>query len=89
MEVSMQGQIAQLNADLKAYIANVTTKAQSGAERDKLFQETQIENHHAAHDVALQKDQQAHEHAMADKNAVIAQAQAAQAAAQQPQTEGS
>jgi hypothetical protein len=80
LELNMQGQIAQLNADLKAYIANVQTKSQNAIERGKLFQETQTENHHAAHDLALQKDQQAHEHSIADKQAVIAQAQAEQAA---------
>lgn len=74
MELSMDAKIAQLDADLKAYIANVTTKAQDATERNKLFQETQLENHHAAHDVALQKDQQAHEHSIADKQALTAQA---------------
>lgn len=61
MEGSIESKIAQLNADLKAYIANVQTKAQDVSERRQLFQETQTENHHAAHEVALQKDQQQHE----------------------------
>lgn len=77
---TFEAKIAQLNADLKAYIANVTTKAQSESERQQLFQETQIENHHAAHEAGLQASDQAHDHAMADKNAantLIAQQQAA------------
>jgi hypothetical protein len=89
MEGEIKQSIAQLDADLRAYIANVQTKAQSVTEREKLFQETQTENHHAAHEVALQKDQQAHEHSLADKQAVIAQAQAEQAQAQQGNAEGS
>jgi hypothetical protein len=80
MEGAVKQFLGQLDADLKAYIANVQTKAQDASERRTLFQETQVENHHAAHEVALQKDQQAHEHSLADKQAVIAQAQAEQAA---------
>jgi hypothetical protein len=74
MRGEFNSKIAQLDADLKAYIANVQTKAQSAAEREKLFQETQIENHHAAHEIALQKDDQAHQHAIADKQAAVAAA---------------
>jgi hypothetical protein len=77
MRLSVEGQIAQLNADLKAYIANVQTKAQSVTERDKLFNETQIENHHAAHEAGQQASDQAHERDMAARNAVTAQAVAA------------
>lgn len=73
MELSMDQKIAQLNADLKAYIANVQTKAQDVSERRQLFQETQVENHHAAHEVALQKDQQGHEKDMAATAAQNAQ----------------
>jgi hypothetical protein len=80
MRLSVEGQIAQLQADLKAYVANVTTKAQSSSERDRLFQETQIENHHAAHDIAKQKDQQQHEKEQA---ATAAATQAASQAADQ------
>jgi hypothetical protein len=82
---AFESKIAQLNVDLKAYIANVQTKAQDESERRTLFQETQTENHHAAHELALQKDDQAHQHVMADKNAVIAQAQAAAQPAAAPQ----
>jgi hypothetical protein len=71
-EGAIDSKIAQLNADLKAYIANVQTKAQDASERQQLFQETQIENHHAAHEIAMQKDQQSHEHAIADKQAANA-----------------
>jgi hypothetical protein len=95
-EGSVDKQIAQLNADLKAYIANVTTKAQDVQERQRLFQETQLENHHAAHEIAMQKDQQGHEAQQAQIAAQQAQQQQAaehvqqqtmaqQAADQQPQ----
>lgn len=83
MRISLEAGIAQLNADLKAYIANVQTKAQDAQQRNQLFQETQVENHHAAHEVALQKDQQAHDRGMA-ANAAATQA-ASQAADQQHQ----
>lgn len=83
MRLSVEQQIAQLNADLKAYIANVTTKAQSIAEREKLFQETQIENHHAAHEAGLQASDQAHARDTAASAA--ATQQAAQVADQQHQ----
>ncbi|MGH9505241.1 MAG: hypothetical protein ACRD20_20500 [Terriglobales bacterium] len=85
MEGSFDAKIAQLNADIKVLIAEIQTKAQDAAQRNQLFQETQIENHHAAHDIALQKDDQAHQQAMADKNAVIAQSAAAAQAATNPQ----
>lgn len=69
---------AQLAADLKAYIANVTTKAQSESERDTLFRETQQENQHKimdhAHDVAMAAMDQQHQHDLADKQARAAQA---------------
>lgn len=68
---------AQLSADLKAFIAEVQTKAQDASERRTLFQETQVENQHSAHDYAAQKDQQRHEHAIADKQAQAAHAQQA------------
>lgn len=64
-QLAMDARLAQLDADLKAYIANVQTKSQSETERAKLFQETQVENHHAAHELGLQKDQQGHEKTMA------------------------
>jgi hypothetical protein len=78
---------AQLSADLKAYIANVQTKAQDTSERRTLFVETQRENAHAAtgaaHEFAMQQDQHEHEHAIADKNAAsAAELQANDAAAQ-------
>lgn len=88
LELSMDAKIAQLDADLKAYIANVQTKAQSVAEREKLFQETQIENHHAAHDLGLQKDQQAHEAQQAELAAQNTAIQQAAAAQQSSPTEG-
>jgi Phage P22-like portal protein len=88
LELAMQGQVAQLNADIKVLIAEIQTKAQNQAERDRLFQETQTENHHAAHEVALQKDQQAHEHSIANKQAIVQAQQAAQAQQSQQQSDG-
>jgi hypothetical protein len=82
-ELTVMQAIAQLNADLKMYIANVATKAQSVSERERLFQETQIENHHAAHDAGLQASDQAHERDMATRAAAVQQA--AQVADQQHQ----
>lgn len=76
MDTDIKGKLAQLDADLKAYIANVQTKAQDASQRNQLFQETQIENHHAAHDIAKQKDQQQHEKdqaAAAAANATLTQ----------------
>lgn len=82
---------AQLAADLKAYIANVQTKAQDESERRTLFQETQQENQHKvmdhAHEVAMQKDQQEHEHAIADKNALAASTSQAMDQAHQSATQ--
>lgn len=86
LEGLFESKIAQLNADLKAYIANVQTKAQSESERAKLFQETQIENHHAAHELGLQKDQQAHELGLSLQEQQHAKDLAAQQAATQPDT---
>jgi hypothetical protein len=80
MEGEIKQYLGQLDADLKAYIANVQTKAQDASERRTLFQETQTENHHAAHEVGMQAVEHAHEHSIADKQALIAQAQADQAA---------
>lgn len=83
MRLSVEQQIAQLNADLKAYVANVTTNSQSASERERLFQETQVENHHAAHEAGMQASAQAHARDMAASAA--ATQQAAQVADQQHQ----
>jgi hypothetical protein len=86
MEGEVKQFLGQLDADLRAYIANVQTKAQDASERRTLFQETQTENHHSAHEAGMQAVEHAHEHSIADKQAVIAQAQAEQAQANQSET---
>lgn len=92
-QLKEQGEMmrAQLQADLKAYIANVQTKAQDASERRTLFIETQQENQHKmqdhSHDIAMQKDQQAHESEIADKQAQAAQASQAMDQAHQSATQ--
>ena len=73
-------QLAEQEQRTKILIAEITTKAQESALRMKMEQEQWLELHGAAHDLALQKDQQAHEQQLAEQQAE--QAQAAQAADQ-------
>lgn len=68
---------AQLANDIKVLLAEISTKAQDSAERVQMYKEFWLENHNAAHDFALQRDAQSHEHAMADKAAENAAAQQA------------
>jgi Phage P22-like portal protein len=82
MKTDTQKQIAQLQNDIKVLVAEIQAKSQDSGERMQMYKEFWLENHGAAHEVALQKDQQMHEHAIADKAAAT---QAAQLAAQQAQ----
>lgn len=68
----------------KQAVAEISTKAQSADVRAEIDSDEKAMAHQAAHDLGLQKDQQAHESDMADKNAVIAQSAAAQQAALNP-----
>ena len=65
---------AQLANDIKVLLGEISAKAQSGSERTQMYKEFQLENHGAAHELAMQKDQQEHD---------AAQAATAQAANQQ------
>lgn len=58
-------------------IAEITTKAQDLRERVKLDAAMDREQHIAAHDIALQKDQQSHEQDLAQQQAAQAQQQQA------------
>lgn len=72
-----------IEQQVKILIAEIETKAQSASERATLFNETQTEMHQAAHEVGLQKDQQAHEQGMAQQAQAAAAQQQQQAGAQQ------
>jgi hypothetical protein len=74
---------AQLANDIKVLLAEITSKQQSASERDQMYREFWMENHRedrdAAHEFALQKDQQRHDAsqtAAAAQAAAVAQAQA-------------
>lgn len=76
-----ENQRNQLVNDIKVLLAEISTKAQDEAERMQMYKEFWIENHGAAHEVALQAHQQAHDAQMADQ----AHQQAMQLADQQGQ----
>lgn len=78
----------QLVNDIKVLIAEIGAKSQDEQQRSQMYQEFWLENHGAAHEVALQKDQQRHDHAIADKEGQQAQDLAAQTASLQPPTAG-
>ena len=77
----MKGQneqaIQQMQNDIKVLVSEISAKAQDSAQRAQMYETFWKENHGAAHDYALQKDQQSH---------VAEQQQLAQQAAQQQQT---
>jgi hypothetical protein len=64
--------LAQLQNDIKVLVAEIQAKSQDSAERIQMYKEFWLENHGAAHEQAMQEDQQAHDHMMADKQAQIA-----------------
>jgi hypothetical protein len=76
----MKGQneqaIQQMQNDIKVLVSEISAKAQDSAQRAQMYETFWKENHGAAHDYALQKDQQSH---------VAEQQQLAQQAAQQQQ----
>ncbi len=69
--IEMQGrkdiELIRIDADIAK--SEIATKAQNQAERQEFVQEVWTELHGAAHDVALQKDQQAHEQNLAQQQA--------------------
>jgi hypothetical protein len=73
--------IQQLEMEKSITIAEITTKAQNTQQRMKLEMDMYQQLHSDSHDLAMQKDQQAHEQGMAQ------QEQNAQAAQQQPEQE--
>jgi Phage P22-like portal protein len=76
---------AQLTNDIKVLIAEISAKNQSESERLQMYKEFWLENHGAAHEVALQGMDQEHQQGMADKQAAIAAQQAENSnAASQP-----
>jgi hypothetical protein len=82
LDNDLKMQIAQLDAQTKTAVAEITAKSQDARMRHE-FEMRQLElAHGAAHDIALQKDQQAHEADQAEQ-AQTAQAEAAQAQQQQ------
>jgi hypothetical protein len=68
----------QLDVDVKVLIAEVTTKMQSQSERMEEFMTVWKENHGAAHEIAMKKEDHAHEHSIVDKQTALATAQQAQ-----------
>lgn len=73
IENQSKEKIAAIDRLVKIELAEIETKAQDKSQRDELYAELVGKHHDAAHDVALQKDQQTHEHAIADKTAANAQ----------------
>lgn len=67
--------------DAEVAVAEINTKSQNALERAKMYNEIWTELHGSAHDMAMQKDQQAHEQQLAQQQAE--RAQQAQAADQQ------
>ena len=74
--------IAKLDADVKIACAEITAKAQNQLARAKMEMDAYGMIHDSAHEVALQKDQQAH---AANQAQAVQAAQAAQRAAQAAQ----
>jgi hypothetical protein len=58
---------ANLDRATKLEVAEIGTKAQKDSERTQLFGELESQFHDQAHDIALQKDQQAHDQALAQQ----------------------
>lgn len=75
--------LAQLDNDIRVLLGEISAKAQDTAQRMEMFETFWKENHGAAHDIALQKDQQMHDAAMAATAQQNAQEMAAQQANQQ------
>jgi len=82
MKEDGDNQRAQLANDIKVLLAEITAKAQSESERQQMYHEFWVENHTAAHDVALQAHAQQHDSQMAKLAAQTASLQSAQEADQ-------
>jgi hypothetical protein len=79
----MKHQLEIAKLDNQRAIAEIQTKAQIATERASQLAEVEKELHGSAHEAAMQAAEHQHESQMADKNAVIAQAAAEQAAQSQ------
>lgn len=77
MKQSNENMREKLVQDVKVLLAEIATGAQSQSERNEMYKQFWLENHGAAHEFGMQKDQHQHEHSIADKQAQIAQAQQA------------
>ena len=69
--------IQQMQNDIKVLIAEITAKAQDSAQRAQMYETFWKENHGAAHEFAMQQDQQEHD---AQQSQLAQQASAQQAA---------
>lgn len=76
--------IAKMRALSPILVAEINTKAQSEQVRAEIDADVATELHNSAHELSLQKDQQGHDHTMADKNAAIASNAASQQAVLNP-----
>lgn len=74
---------SQLSNDIKVLIAEISAKSQDEQQRNEMYAQFWKENHSAAHEHAMQQDEQAHEKELAEQQAASQQAMAAQAAASQ------
>lgn len=84
MKSDTDKQLAQLQNDIKVLVAEIQAKSQDSAERIQMYKEFWLENHGAAHEIAMQKDQQGHDMRQAIQSAQSdAQSQAAEHAQQQ------
>ncbi len=59
--------LAAINNDVKILIAEIEAKAQSESERAQMYKEYWIEQHGAAHEIAMQTTQNAHDAEMAQQ----------------------
>lgn len=71
--IEMQGKkdIEVMKIQASVAQAEISTKAQNASERMEFVKDLYVETHGASHEVGMQKDQQEHEHAMADKQAAL------------------
>lgn len=58
-------QIEKMKIDAEIAIAEINTKAQNARERAQMYNEIWLELHGSAHEIGMQKDQQAHDAGMA------------------------
>ena len=69
----------QLQNDMKVLIALIQAKTQETQQEQEMYRQFWLENHGAAHEIAMQHHQQLHEKELADQQAQMTQQQAAMA----------